>query len=332
VDPKHRLDEAGKARLLLAMLAVVWGTSWPMMRIALDEVSVWTLRGVGYAIGTAILFAVIALRGHSAAIPRGHARLHVLVAPMFHVVGFGLFSAFAQLSATTSRVVIVNYSMPIWASLMAWPVLGERLNARSVVGLALCIAGLVTLIYPAAAVPQSAHGLLLALGCSLCWAAGTIYMKWARIPGDLLAITAWQMVPGVVVFAAGYLIFEGIPHPALVSPKATFAILYNGFLGTGLAFILWFAIIARLPTATASLGALATPVVGVLSSMLILSERPTVSDVVGFALIFAAAMCVLVQPRPRSKAGPNLGSDRDRAALQPSAAPHDEAIAPRVRQ
>ena len=78
--------------------------------------------------------------------------------------------------------------------------------------------------------------------------------------------------------------------------------LYNGLLGTGFAYILWFAIIERLPTATASLGSLSTPVVGITSSMLMLGERPTTEDVIGFALIFAAAACVLTQPAQRTVA------------------------------
>ena len=76
----------------------------------------------------------------------------------------------------------------------------------------------------------------------------------------------------------------------------------NGLIGTGFAYILWFAIIERLPTATASLGSLATPVVGVSSSMLMLGERPTTEDMIGFALIFAAAVCVLTQPAHRTAA------------------------------
>ena len=78
--------------------------------------------------------------------------------------------------------------------------------------------------------------------------------------------------------------------PAAVSLKAVLAVVYNGLIGTGFAYILWFAIIERLPTATASLGSLATPVVGVSSSMLMLGERPTTEDMIGFALIFAAAL------------------------------------------
>ena len=111
------------------------------------------------------------------------------------------------------------------------------------------------------------------------------------------------------MFAVGFLVFQGMPVPAPVSMKAVLAVLYNGLIGTGFAYILWFVIIERLPTATASLGSLATPVVGVVSTMLILGERPTATDTIGFALIFAAAACVLLQPRggpaarPRSSPG-----------------------------
>ena len=299
--PKHGLDEVTKAKALLVLLALVWGLSWPIMTIALAEISVWTLRVLGFSLSALSLFALIRLQGRSAAIPHGVTWLHIVAASMFNVVGFGLFSSFALLASSTSRVVIVNYSMPIWASLMAWLILGERLSIRAGLGLVLCIGGLTVLIYPVATAP-SAVGLLLALCCALSWAAGTVYMKWARIAGDLLAITAWQIALGALVFGAGLLIFQGMPVPAAVSLKAVLAVVYNGLIGTGFAYILWFAIIERLPTATASLGSLATPVVGVSSSMMMLGERPTTEDLIGFALIFAAAVCVLTQPAQRTAA------------------------------
>ncbi len=87
-----------------------------------------------------------------------------------------------------------------------------------------------------------------------------------------------------------------------MSWQGVLALLFTGFIGVGLAYFLWFAIIERLPTATASLGSLATPVVGVGSSMLLLGERPTAADVLGFVLILAAAACVLVLGRIRPAA------------------------------
>jgi drug/metabolite transporter (DMT)-like permease len=254
------------------------------------------MRVAGSAIGMVGMFAVILLRGRSLRLPRS-AWPHVVVLAFCNVVAFNLLSAFAQLEAATSRVVIINYSMPIWASLMAWLLLGERLTPVRIVALGLCAAGLGVLVYPLA---QSALpvGLLLALGCALSWASGTIYMKWARIQADLLAVTAWQLVISLAVFLVGLPIFEGeLQLPTL--PLTMFAVAYSGLIGSALAYLIWFEIVGRLPTATASLGTLATPVVGVVSAGLVLGERPTVPDVIGFALIFAAAACVLLQPVPR---------------------------------
>ena len=152
-------------------------------------------------------------QGRSLAIPGGRNWLHVFVAALFIVVSFGLAGTFAQLMANTSRVIIVNYSMPVWGSLMAYFVLHERINARSAIG-----PGAVRRRPRACWSIRSPRrrcsepiGLLLALCCALGWAAGTVYMKWARIKGDLLAITFWQIMVGVVVFGVGYLMFEGLP-------------------------------------------------------------------------------------------------------------------------
>ena len=153
---------------------------------------------------------LLKLQGRSFHVPFGRNWIHLIIAGMLNVVAFGLFGTFAQLSTATTRVVIINYSMPIWASFMAWLILRERMNAWALTGLALCIAGLAVLVYPVAATSvQEPTGLILAFFCSLSWAAGTIYMKAIRIEGDLLTIVMWQIMVGVVVFAIGYLIFVG---------------------------------------------------------------------------------------------------------------------------
>ena len=80
--------------------------------------------------------------------------------------------------------------------------------------------------------------------------------------------------------------------------------MFNGVLGTGVAYVVWFSIIGRLTTAMASLGALINPVVGIIGAMIILGDRPTVPDYVGFALIFGAAACVLLPQRAKPPAQP----------------------------
>ena len=297
------MSNATVAKLLLLALSFCWGLSWSAMRIALDEVSPWSMRLIGYSIGAATLLVLIKAQGRSLVIPSGRDRWHVFVAALFIVVAFGIAGTFAQLLANTSRVIIVNYSMPVWGSLMAYFVLRERIDQRAAIGLALCVAGLGVLVLPVA--EQSLRepiGLLLALVCALGWGGGTVYMKWARIKGDLLAITFWQILVGVATFGTLYLIFEGLPHYEPLQWRTWGGLLFNGILGTGIAYFIWFNIIGRLTTVMASLGSLINPVVGVIGAIILLGDRPTGSDLIGFALIFAAAACVMLPRREKPPA------------------------------
>ena len=69
--------------------------------------------------------------------------------------------------------------------------------------------------------------------------------------------------------------------------------------------MIWFSIIGRLTTAMASLGTLINPVVGVIGAMIFLGDRPTMSDTIGFTLIFSAAACVLLPQRQRAVSSPH---------------------------
>ncbi len=90
------------------------------------------------------------LERHSIALPSRKAWLHVAIASTFNISAFGLFVAFAQLSAATSRVAILAYTMPMQAALLAWFVLGEQLNLLRGISLVLCVIGIAVLVYPLA--------------------------------------------------------------------------------------------------------------------------------------------------------------------------------------
>jgi len=283
------------AKVLVVLLAFAWGFNWTAVRIALDQIPPWSLRFAGIGIGAATLFAVAYWRRVSLVIPRGQ-RLHIMAAGFFNVAAFNILAAFAQMGTATSRVVIVAYSMPIWGTLLARVVLGERLNAVRLLALLLCAAGLAVLVQPLLAGGWPI-GVFYSLICALSWAAGTVYVKWAKVDAAPLTIAAWQLLFGWLMVTVGMLAIEGLPQLWPISIRTMTGLFYNGLIGFGIAYLLWFTIITRLPATTASIGSLMVPVVGVVVSTVILGERPTLSDIVGFTLIFAAAACVLLQPR-----------------------------------
>ena len=286
-------DVAATAKLLVVLLAFAWGFNWIAAAVALREVSPWSLRFAGSGIGAATLFAAAIITGHNLRVPRGE-HLHVMVAGFFNVAAFQILSAFAQLSGATSRAIVITYSMPIWATVLSRFVLGERLNAIRTLAFALCVAGVTILVWPLFA-DGFPPFVFYSLGCAMSWAIATVYMKWVKATIEPLANAAWQLLFGLLFIAAGTFAVEGYPQLWPLQSETMLAILYIGLFGVGLAHFLWWSIVGRLPTMTASLGSLLTPVVGVTASAILLGERPTTPDVIGFVLIFAAAACVLLQ-------------------------------------
>jgi drug/metabolite transporter (DMT)-like permease len=296
-SPQQSADRS--ARFMLVAVSLAWGLSWPALKIALNEIPPFSMRVGTSGLATAALFALAFMQRRNIRVHSGLGWAHLLVAGCLNIACFTLFSAFAQLATATSRVAILTYTMPIWAALFAYPILGEKLNVARGISLLLCIIGLTILAYPLIG-SSDLIGLVLALATAVSWAAGTVYLKWAQIDADPMAVVVWQLVVGLVVTVAGAFVVEGSLHLWPVHPRALWALAFSGLVGSAFAYLLWFEIVRRLPATAASLGVLSVPVVGIVGSVLVLGERPTVADVVGSVLILAAAAGVLLAPTGRS--------------------------------
>lgn len=294
---KSKSETAATAKLLVVLLALAWGFNWVAAAFALRELSPWSLRVAGTSIGAITLFAAAIITGHKLKVPPAE-YIHVLVAGFFNVAGFQILSSFAQLSGATTRAIIITYSMPIWTTVLSHFVLGERLNVIRWFAFVLCLVGITILLWPLFATGFPPF-VFYSLGCALSWTFATVYIKWASVTIEPLANAAWQLLFGLSFIVVGSLLFEGHPHLWPLRNETIVAVLFVGFLGVGLAHFLWWSIVDRLPAITASLGSLLVPVIGVTASAFILDERLTLPDIIGFAMIFAAAACVLLQPNVR---------------------------------
>ena len=137
------------------------------------------------------------------------------------------------------------------------------------------------------------------MASGLIWAAGTVYLKWARIDADPMGVAGWQLTIAFFLIAVCLFKVDGGLEISEAHAGALLAVLFTGMVGNAIAYAMWFDIVPRVPAATAALGILGIPVIGVLSSVLILGERPTAADLIGFAFILAASACALLtRPAP----------------------------------
>jgi drug/metabolite transporter (DMT)-like permease len=263
------------------------------MKVALTEVPPWTFRTLCLGLGAAVLFAVLKAGGHRLAVPKGQwGRLWVLA--FFNITFWNVLVAFGMTMIPSGRAAILAYTMPVWAVPLSLWVLGERLTRRKLLGLILGMVGLGLLVGDVLASP----GTLLVLGAAISWAIGTVLQKRYPMAMPSGAYTAWIMLLGGVPIFAGALLFEDLGVLRGVGLWPALGVAYNVVVAFAFAHWAWIEIATSVPVTVFSISMLIIPVVGVLSGMLFLGERPSWAEYAALALILAA-LATVIRPQAR---------------------------------
>lgn len=268
------------------VLALLWGLNWPAVKIVLGEVPVFVLRGIGLVSAGLLLLATALLLGRRLAVDRV-SWLPLAIAGTLNIASFNILTAFAQLNTTTSRAAILTYTMPIWSTVLAGLVLREPIGRDKIIALAAGGMGILLLAIPVLESGQFL-GIILPLLAAFAWALGIVVQKKWPIGGDPIATTAYQLLTGAVICLA-FLLATGQAAPATISAPVLGAFAFHVVAATAAAYLLWFTILDRNSASTSALLSFAVPVVGVLSAMLLIGDRPTFADITGFAAILLAA-------------------------------------------
>ncbi|MDX1716121.1 MAG: DMT family transporter [Anderseniella sp.] len=299
-QPAANLPVAGF--VLLAMVTLFWGANWPGMKIVLGEIPPWWFRTICLACGGAALLAISAASGNRLRLTRSDIAPMLLTA-VFNMIGWHLFSAYGLTLVPAGRASIIAFTMPVWAALASVPWLGDRLTINVVAGLLLGMTGLGVLIGHDISVLGSAPvGALFMLGAAISWGIGTVLFKRFDWRSPIATIIGWQLVLASVPVGAGALLLEPFPDLASLSGPAIIALVY--VLAFPMVFCQWayFKIVRMFPAVYAAVGVLAVPLVGVISSLIVLGEPVGWREVLALILVTSAIFTVLILPRLRGKA------------------------------
>ncbi|HEX7969547.1 MAG TPA: DMT family transporter [Stellaceae bacterium] len=287
------------AYLLLAALSLCWGLNWPFMKIVLAEIPVLPFRALCLVAAGPLLLAIAAVRGDPLAVRR-HEVGPLLLAALFNVTLWHLLSAYGVSMMPAGRASIIAYTMPAWAMLFGAIVLGEPFGWRGLLALGLGMGGMVALLLPdlhkIAAAPLGASAMMLA---AMAWGAGTVVMKRFRWSCSTAALTGWQTSLGGLPILLAAIATGPFPGLARADAAALAALAYIIIFGMVFSQWAWFTVLGRLPVAIASIGSLIIPVIGVVSSALLLHERIGAAEVAALMLVLAALAIVLLRPATR---------------------------------
>jgi len=284
----------------VAVLALVWGCNWPMLKIGVNELAPLTFRAITLPFAALGMLAVASLTGDNLRIPR-HLWGKIGVLAALNISGWNGIVLFGVQQLPAGRSVILAFTMPIWAMLIARFVLREPLSPRKLLGLLLGTSGMALLIGDEIRnIREAPFGAVMVLTAAIVWALGTVLLnKWRpALPQNTLS--GWMMLLGWLPLAVMAPLFDAQPLTQTLSSLSAggwVAVLYNVFLAGTIAHWAWFRMVRTLPVAVSSLSSLPVPIVGVFAGIVVLHERPGLNEWLALALVVLALLTVLLPVR-----------------------------------
>ncbi|MFI5793925.1 DMT family transporter [Streptomyces sp. NPDC051677] len=293
--PRRTLDW----RLRFGALSLIWGFSFLLIKVGTEGYAPFQVTLGRLLFGTTVLAAAMAVKRER--LPRGaRTWAHLTVSAfLLNALPFSLF-AYAELTIPSTLAGICNATSPLWGMALSLVALSEDRPTRlRVAGLGLGFLGVLTVL----GAWQGFHGLdargtTLALLASLSYPIGWIYLRrtLAHTGSSALSMTGAQLFLATVQLAVVTPLFTAFPTHFPVAPLLATAAL--GALGTGLALLVQYGLVAEVGPTTAQMVTYFIPVIATAAGVALLGEHLSWSTPVGAAVVLAGA--ALTQARGRS--------------------------------
>lgn len=285
-------DSSRTTWLLFVALGFMWGSSYLFIKLAVDDFGTFTLVALRLAVGAALLW--IAVRLARQELPRDR-RLygHLFVMAIVNIVVPFALITWAEQTVDSSLAAILTSAVPLFAIIIAPLFLhDEPIRVNGVVGLLVGFIGVVVLTSNELSVAGGdLSGEIALLGAALSYAIGAVYSRrnMRGVPPMIPAVfqvTFAMLISGVVAIA-----FER-PWEARPDLEAIFSIVWLGILGSGLAYLALFRILAVWGATRTTLVAYEIPVWGIVLGFLVLNEPIDLRLLVGTVLIVGGVALV----------------------------------------
>lgn len=270
---------------LIATLALLWGSGFFWIALSLDGFTPVQLTFARLALGALVLVPIVLIRR----LPRPAGRamwLHLTVSALVgNAIPYTLF-AVAEQTISSSLAGVINATTPLWTLLLAVATHTDgRLTGRRVSGVALGFIGVLVVFEPWSGVAGgTATGLLACIGAAASY--GLAYTYQARFLTNR-GLTPLTLTASQLVIAAGLLALLLPIGGAVRAPEALSitAVLILGIIGTGVALIINFQLIATEGATAASVVTYLVPAVALLLGVLVLNEPASLALPIGGSLI-----------------------------------------------
>jgi O-acetylserine/cysteine efflux transporter len=269
--------------LAALLVIVIWGVNFVVIKVGLNDVPPLLLGGLRFSL---VAFPAIFFVKR----PMMSWRALTLYAFTISFAQFIFLFTAIYIGMPAGLSSLVMQSQAFFTVLIAAMFLGEGVRRHNVIGIAVAVLGLVLIGWGAKPGSVPVLGFVLTLCSAICWAIGNIIIKkFGKV--DMVALVVWgALIPPIPFFALSWLV-EGPAqiHYALanISVLGIGAVFYLAFISTNVGFTLWGRLLSKHPVSKIAPLSLLIPVIGLVSSWLMLGEHMTLLQWVSGVVVVA---------------------------------------------
>jgi drug/metabolite transporter (DMT)-like permease len=263
-----------------------------MMKLAMGELGVWQFRSLCVLAGVVWLGLYSVARKFPLAIDRAHWP-RLIACALANTTAWNVLAAAGIARLPSGRAALIAYSMPLWVVLLSRFLLKERVTFSRWLAVSIGMSGIGLLLFDEVEILKRAPlGAFFMLAAGFIWAFGVVLTKDFSKDVPTAVLVFWQTaIGGIPILAGALFYFSGIWLPR--GSGAWMGLLFNMTVVFGYCHLAWNEVVRTLPANVTGITSLSVPVIGVLSGMVMLGERPRALDWTALGLLCASVAIVL---------------------------------------
>lgn len=271
-----------KRMMMIALLVVLWGISWPIYKVALEFTPPLLFAGLRTLLGGLLLGAILVPRWNRIRWKENW-RVYA-ISGIFNVVLFYGLQTVGLMYVPSGLFSVLVYLQPVLVGIFAWMWLGEAMSRLKVIGLVIGFLGVAAVSVGGFSGHVAVAGVIIAIITAVSWALGTVYVKKVNQRVDSLWLVAFQCTLGGIVLTGAGTVTESWSDIVWNVPYVS-GLIFGTVLGISLSWLLYFTLVNSGDASKVASYTFLVPVISVFVSSLVLREAITAFLLIGLILI-----------------------------------------------
>ena len=295
----HRILKNYKLTLAILTVAIVWGTTFLSIRVAVETIPAWFVAGIRQFLAAIIMMVILFYRKEFKWIGWKNLGYQIIFSTLMLVIANGMTTV-AEETVTSSLASLMSACSPIAVFLGSVAFGLQKFSFRALIGIILCFSGILFIFWDGLndfSNPDYLMGIIFLFAAILGWASGTIFTKKLNLQSKNITLNLFYqfLFAGIVQLCFAFLFSESYQFENW-SLKSISAMLYLSVFGSVAAFFAFHYALTRVSPVQVSILAYVNTIISIFLSWLILDEKISAKFIIAAVLIIAGVFIINYSP------------------------------------